>query len=334
MCKQMLYLICSVLVLGVAGSASAGLVAHWALDDGTGTTASDSSGNGYDATIGGTPQWVTGQVDGALDLDGETNYINMDNRIVEGTFTLAMWLRIRNLPYASGYYAILHDDQWDSGSVHVHLRANTSLFNIDINGGPNTTSTTVFQEDQWYHVVFTITTKSGSAATELYVDGVLESTATGGSIPYLGPLNFGAWDNGGSGSYERYVPGVFDDIRVYDRVLSEGQAVDLFNGIEPTFLKAIEPSPADGAQGVDTPLLQWAPGDGAVAHNVYFGTDPDNLAFIGPQGWTVYWHAAGLNPGTTYYWRIDEVQSDGSVVTGDVWSFTATPLTAWNPSPA
>ncbi|UCG55857.1 MAG: hypothetical protein JSU70_13410, partial [Phycisphaerales bacterium] len=99
-------------------------------------------------------------------------------------------------------------------------------------------------------------------------------------------------------------------------------------------LKAWQPSPPDGAVGVETPLFQWLAGEAAILHRVYFGTDPDNLAFIGEQGWLVYWHAPGLEAGVTYYWRIDEKEADGTIREGDVWSATATPLIAWQPSPA
>ena len=49
---------------------------------------------------------------------------------------------------------------------------------------------------------------------------------------------------------------------------------------------------------------------------------------------TLYWHIPGLVPATTYYWRVDEIELDGTVYTGDVWSFVFTPKEAWMPSPA
>jgi hypothetical protein len=47
----------------------------------------------------------------------------------------------------------------------------------------------------------------------------------------------------------------------------------------------------------------------------------------------MYYHIAGLEPGATYYWRVDEIELAGTTHTGDVWSFTATPKTAFKPSP-
>ncbi|UCG56976.1 MAG: hypothetical protein JSU70_19190 [Phycisphaerales bacterium] len=100
-------------------------------------------------------------------------------------------------------------------------------------------------------------------------------------------------------------------------------------------LKATDPSPPDGATGVTAPLMQWRAGDTAVLHKVYFGTNPTPgpAEFRSEQGWTLYWHAAGLALNTTYYWRIDEITAGGSTIRGDVWSFTSAGRTADNPDP-
>ena len=101
--------------------------------------------------------------------------------------------------------------------------------------------------------------------------------------------------------------------------------------------KASRPDPADGATDVIQPLLRWTAGSTALFHDVYFGTTPD----LGPeqlvaprQVMTLYWHAPGVVAGTTYYWRVDEIEADGVTVhTGDVWTFLAQPLTAYLPDP-
>jgi alkaline phosphatase len=85
------------------------------------------------------------------------------------------------------------------------------------------------------------------------------------------------------------------------------------------------PDPTNGAFAVaiDT-TLGWLPGPAAATHNVYFGTSSPP-AFIGNQLANSY-DPGSLEFDTTYYWRIDEVEADGTTVyTGDVWSFTTTP---------
>ena len=112
--------------------------------------------------------------------------------------------------------------------------------------------------------------------------------------------------------------------------------------------KAYNPDPADGAIVEDTwANVSWSPASEAVSHDVYFSDSFDDVndgtedAFRGNQT-TVYFvvgfpgfpYPDGLVPGTTYYWRIDEVKADGSVERGDIWSFSIPPRKAYNPDPA
>ena len=101
---------------------------------------------------------------------------------------------------------------------------------------------------------------------------------------------------------------------------------------------AKNPDPADGALSVTAPLLRWTKGDTALFHNVYLGTTPDLTAanlVASRQPFEMYYHVAGLQPGTTYYWRVDEIEKDGvTVQTGNVWRFMTQALTAYYPTPA
>jgi hypothetical protein len=125
-------------------------------------------------------------------------------------------------------------------------------------------------------------------------------------------------------------------VRFYD---TSGQAnvEDIMRVAEYINLKAGSPDPADGAVGVNAPLLSWKPGAFALFHDVYLGTSPElteaNLV-SSRQFFTLYYHVSGLEAGATYYWRIDEVEADGAIRTGDVWSFVAQDLKAYYPSPA
>ncbi|MGD0077832.1 MAG: hypothetical protein ABSB91_04290, partial [Sedimentisphaerales bacterium] len=84
--------------------------------------------------------------------------------------------------------------------------------------------------------------------------------------------------------------------------------------------KATAPTPANAATGVSvTTDLGWTAGSGATSHDVYFGTISPGT-FRGNQSGTTYDTGTMAN-GTTYYWRIDEKNADGTT-TGDIWSFT------------
>jgi len=113
-------------------------------------------------------------------------------------------------------------------------------------------------------------------------------------------------------------------------------------------LMAYNPVPADGAVHEDTWVsLGWEAGDSAASHDVYFGetfadvNDGTGDTFRGNQtasfyvvGFPGFPYPDGLVPGTTYYWRVDEIDTDGTMHKGNVWSFTIPAKKAYAPDPA
>ena len=114
--------------------------------------------------------------------------------------------------------------------------------------------------------------------------------------------------------------------------------------------KAYDPVPADGSYHEDTWVnISWTPGDFAVSHDVYLGDNFDAVSegaegtFIDNQtasfivaGFPGFPYPDGLVTGTTYYWRVDEVNDNepDSPWKGNVWSFMIPPKTAYLPEPA
>jgi hypothetical protein len=116
------------------------------------------------------------------------------------------------------------------------------------------------------------------------------------------------------------------------------------------FNVARRPIPEDGAIITTNEItLQWTPGYTSVSSNVYIGesfndvneaTTADTDNFRGnsevvsfPIGSAGNPYPDGLTEETTYYWRIDEVEEDGTENKGDIWSFTVAPKTAFTPFP-
>ena len=115
-------------------------------------------------------------------------------------------------------------------------------------------------------------------------------------------------------------------------------------------MKAWNPNPADGA--LNTALhatMGWSPGGFAVSHDVYVDDNFEDVnagtgdAFRGNQdlpyyviGFPTYPFPEGLVPGTTYYWRIDEVNDlhPDSPWRGNVWSFSIPSKKAYYPVPS
>jgi hypothetical protein len=91
--------------------------------------------------------------------------------------------------------------------------------------------------------------------------------------------------------------------------------------------RAFNPIPADEAVDVEWDvILSWTLGTNALSHDVYFGRDnpghPIELAFMGNQTTTEF-DPGRLDRDTTYFWRINEVNSNGKR-TGVLWKFITT----------
>ena len=117
--------------------------------------------------------------------------------------------------------------------------------------------------------------------------------------------------------------------------------VDDYFTIQDTSLTAMFVGPSDGLTDVPPRgvVLRWIPGEYASKHDVYFGTNFDDVndatATVGPGGVYLarqdpnYYPISGaLDLGETYYWRVDEVNGppDFTVFEGEVWSFTTEPF--------
>ncbi|MHC4074729.1 MAG: hypothetical protein ACYTGS_22335, partial [Planctomycetota bacterium] len=141
-----------------------------------------------------------------------------------------------------------------------------------------------------------------------------------------------------------------DEGNDYPRLWWENAPGDVIELMQQCFMHVTNPRPPDGAIHEDTWVsLSWSPGDCAVSHSVYFGDNFDDVkdgiggTFRGNRTSTSYVaglpgfaYPDGLVPGTTYYWRIDEVNDTepNSPWKGNVWSFSIPRRDAYNPDPA
>jgi hypothetical protein len=326
MFRRLVYLLAVVALLGVVPLAQAGLIGWWQLDEGTGTTAKDSSGNGNDGGFQGSPTWVPGVINGALSVDGTSSILvaTTPKLQIAGAVTITCWINPTSFGGERGFCG--RDLNYAFKSSGTQLRFTTPGI-LDHTG-----STTTLTAGTWQHVAATFQ-PSQSQGLVFYINGAEAQKLTASAMSQgSGPFHIGTnqWS-------EAYV-GMIDDVRIYDRVLTAGQIKEIYNGGSPSFGKAENPNPVDGALAVNMPLLQWSPGDNALFHSVYLGTDPNlteaNLV-ASRQVFTMLYYVQGFQPGGTYYWRVDETEKDSVTVhTGNVWTFVAQDLTAYLPNPA
>jgi hypothetical protein len=186
----------------------------------------------------------------------------------------------------------------------------------------------VAPKDTWIHLAF----RRSTTGTQVFFNGELLGTSA--STIEFPRLRIGAHGVGPADMLQ----GALDEAVIYDRALSDSDILAHASLLGLAPLKARNPSPVDGDLAVVMPLLQWSPGLGAQLHTVYLGTTPDlseaNLV-ASRTPVTMYYMALGLQPGTTYYWRVDEIEKNGTTIHGgDVWTFTAQGLAAYHPDPA
>jgi hypothetical protein len=311
------------------GADDPNLVGWWTLDEGAGTVALDSSGYGNDAVFQGDPQWVDdGRFGKALQFNGTTDYLaapDSDSLDIKGDkLTLAAW--VRGNSWATSHFIRKVADTGTGSIYMIRVQSNalraifsTSAGELVVQG----VATAVTGE--WMHMAFVY----DGAEARIYVNGAVDGRGniTGNLIESNNELRLGRGEPAG------YFNGSIDDARIYNRALTDQE----IKALDPPKLQAYQPQPADGDRAVATPLLQWTVGETAVLHDVYLGTSPD----LGPVDLVssrtpvaIYYHGPGLQPGTTYYWRVDEIEADMTTVhLGNVWSFTTQAVTAYQPSP-
>ncbi|MHC4569847.1 MAG: LamG-like jellyroll fold domain-containing protein, partial [Planctomycetota bacterium] len=358
MFRRLIRLVSLALVLGVAGSAQAILVGHWKLDG----NAADSSVSGLDGEITGSPNWVDGKVGLAMEIDGD-DWIEIPGTSqndgfpsVEGEVTWAVWFKTSNAGVLNTVMAV-----GPAGAAHV--QGNRSI-NVEAAGdimirahsvGALTTprSVATVADGEWHHVAVTIAfeTDGDNDTMKVYIDGDLSQGYETTDIninQHSGPGADFIVTLGARGTTP--FVGMIDDARVYDHVLAEEEILAAMAGGGGGFPLALLPNPQDGAMLEATwANLSWRAGTWAVSHDLYFGTSFDDVndgaegTFAGNLGVTTqvvgffgFPAPDGLQPGTTYYWRVDEVNdaNAASPWKGDVWSFWIPPRTAYNGSPA
>ncbi len=360
MCKKLIYLVSFILVLSVSSSVCADLVGHWKLDDSSGTTAVDSSGNGNDGTIVNNPTWIPGIGGTALEFHGDTSvygggdYIDCGNDAsldITGPTSIALWIR----PDA--------DDPEGQGSpggetapMAKAMAGMSPSWSYQVRygwGGPEPYMAFTFNTSprawafvgknleryEWCHIACSY----DGTTLKCYLNGEeTDSTPMGAITSSSTPVLIGS-DGWGCDWI-----GAIDDVRIYDHALSVSEIMGAMEG--EVWPYALAPKPEDGALNPETWVnLSWLPGGLAVSHDVYIGDNFDDVnagaegTFQGNQagtfivvGFPGFAYPDGLVPGTTYYWRIDEVNDTepNSPWKGDVWSFSIPPKTAYAPDPA
>jgi hypothetical protein len=285
-----------------------GLVGHWDFDpslmEEENEIAGDRSGNVNDGSLSNVdgilgsgsakPSWVSGKYGDGLDFDGSNDYVNIPGSLGNpSAMSLEFWFYVDESDKTRVQYFMdgRNGGNWwflqsynpnDSGNINFnnYVKVDSSEWNAG----------------QWNHLILA----TSSTNSKIYINGDLKATGSGFN-PNLGNnVRIGTRYTNSS-----YFRGKFDEVRIYDRALSETEASDHYKGI-------------------------FINNSGLVGYwdlNESSGTIADDSSENGPQ-WTKYHHdsAGGIGGNVPTPWQVctDGKNNDCDSVTdeyeaGDSW---------------
>jgi len=205
-----------------------GLVAYYPFNG----NANDESGNGHDGTNNGATL-ITDRFENtnsAYTFDGVNDYIKViDNGFEKGeSFTVSLWVEIRGTNPSNNYTNVILDKEVDSDK-HEFRVCLSSVYSepYDLSCCLNSTSVGAsLNSNKWYHLILT----TDNDETQSWLNGNLNQTVVTNNLIMNGdqPIYIG------SGTYynsmlDLYFYGSIDDIRIYNRVLTESEIDSLYH---------------------------------------------------------------------------------------------------------
>jgi fibronectin type 3 domain-containing protein len=297
---------------------TAGLVAAYSFDAGSGTTLADISGTGNNGTISGATWSTQGRYGGALSFDGVNDLVTVaDAPSLDLTtgMTLEAWARptvvtnwrtvlLKEQP-AQLIYGLYANNTGNRPSAHVYVGGDREL-----------RGTARLTANVWTHLAATY----DGATLRIFVDGSQAATlAVSGSIlTSSNPLRIG-----GNTIWSEWFSGLIDDVRVYNRALTQAQIQnDMNTPVGPPQPGDASPPTAPGTPSVTTSIgranLSWAPATdnvGVVRYNLHRSTTSGftpSLSNRVAQPTGTSYSDTGL-AGGTYYYKVTAEDAAGNV---------------------
>jgi chitodextrinase len=312
-------------------SPGGGLVAAYGFDEGSGSTASDASGNGNTGSISGATWTTQGKYGSALSFNGVDNLVAISGSAslnVTTGMTLEGW--INPTATQSGWRTMMQR-QPDS----YFLNASTSAGPLRPGGGGTingdvsmVTGPTASPVNSWTHLALTF---EGTTLT-LYVNGTAVATQ-----PAIGTLqtNSNPLRIGGNVPYGEFFQGLIDEVRVYNRALSAAE-------IQADMVTPVASGGTPDASPPTAPSTLTATATSATQIDLNWSAATDNVGVTGYRvercsgsGCTTFSEIAspttltfsdvGRTAATTYRYRVRATDTAGNLGPYSPIAFATTP---------
>ena len=267
-------------------------------NEGTGTTAADISGNNHHGTLTSSPAWTPGKYGQGLNFNGTSSYVNIPDHNdytldPAQNYTWSAWVKNNSFKEWSTIWS-----QTISNSTFFYFYAHTST---DPDGGPVTngvsvywwvngggaklgahSSNNVLTTGQWSHIAVTYNAaQPQNNRFTIYVNGVdvtvRTDVASVGTITSINPTNVRI---GGNQPFGEYLNGAIDEVRYYNRLLSQAEVQTDMNtpiGVDNTAPAVNISAPANNSALSGTITVTANASDNVGVAGVQFILDGNNL---------------------------------------------------------
>lgn len=308
----------------VSADTTTGLVGFWNLNEGSGATAADASGNGKTGTLTNSPSWTAGKSGNGLNFNGINNYVATPVTLNGTKGSISVWVNTSATLTSGKLYTMFYGT--DSGnsialsfSGYGYGDPTGNAWNLSIRGSYGNTLQVVAPVSsnaslqQWHHIVATWDTNTGAI---LYVDGSVAGSTSGST----GSLTLSSQSISAQNST---FLGTIDEVRTYSRALSSSDVVELYGSTPatPTTPPGVDTTPpvissvATNNITSTSANVTWATNEVADSY-VEYGPDTSYGSGSAIDSTMVTSHTrtlTSLASATTYHYRVVSKDPSGNI---------------------
>ena len=300
---------------------STGLVVAYAMNEGSGTTTADLSGNGITGALQGATWTSAGEYGNALSFNGSTSYVDLGSPAAlktTGSMTWEAWVfPVANPPDDGQIIAFSNNTGWQ---LKTSPDTGPRTFGVAVSATSGRTqrySKTVLTLNTWYHVagVYNATART----LDIYVNGVLDDGTLRGTVPAAQVLPTGINVNIGRRTGGFYFNGRIDEVRVYNRALSAAEIqADMNTPLAPSNNPPSAPTNLTATGASNSQInLGWSASSSTVGIANYIvqrcqGASCTNFTSVSTPTGTSF-NDTGLSPSTTYVYQVLAKDTAGGI---------------------